>query len=556
MKLCRILLILSILLAVCGSFLIIGWWTVLFAIPLLKRTHKRFTAFGTARFADESDIAPNSNGLLVGQITISGRSVSKLFDPQVNSVDACNAFWGITKKRQVRVDAIHAAIFAPTGVGKGVSFVIPHGLTCDESTVFVDIKGEVAKATIEARKKMGHRVVLLDPFHVVTDTPDTFNPLDFIDADSPLAIDDCRALAEALVVRTGRESEPHWCDSAEINIAGITSFVVKHAPKEDRSLQTVRDLLTNPEELEAAINVMRQSPAWDGMLARMGNQLTHFKDKELASSLTTIGRFLRFLDTLAIAESTKTSNFDLADLLTGKMSMFLILPPEYMRTQSALLRMWIGSLLRAVVRGGLSNRRVHFVLDEAASLGHMDCLDDALALGRGYGVRTQWYFQSMAQLKKSFPEGQDQTLLSATTQVFFGVQDLPTAEYVSARLGEETIIIESGGTSTGQSHQASGSGTRGSTSYSVTTSDNWQQHAHKLLDPAQVLALGERIAITFTPGIPPIWTTLVRYYESGFSKPGRSAEMWSGAKMVVMCVSVFVAMSLAALCLLGMRFNH
>ena len=89
------------------------------------------------------------------------------------------------------------------------------------------------------------------------------------------------------------------------------------------------------------------------MMARMGNQLTYFKDKELASVMTTTNRFLRFLDTLAIAESTTTSSFDPKELRNGKMTVYLVLPPEHMRAQSPLLRMWIGSMLRAVVRGGL-----------------------------------------------------------------------------------------------------------------------------------------------------------------------------------------------------------
>ena len=57
---------------------------------------------------------------------------------------------------------------------------------------------------------MGHKVVVLDPFKVVTQTPDQFNVLDEIEADSPLAIDDARSLAEALVIRTGEEKDPHW----------------------------------------------------------------------------------------------------------------------------------------------------------------------------------------------------------------------------------------------------------------------------------------------------------------------------------------------------------
>ena len=438
---CRLLLILSVLVIICSIVLLLRWLGIVLLIVLfvmhVKRNRKPLTAHGTARWADESDIDLESRGLLIGRLSVRKHSIGRLFNPRVNSLDACMSFWGEKKNPLVRVNAIHTAVFAPTGVGKGVSFVIPHLLTCPESTVVVDFKGENYRATAKAREKMGHRIVALDPFHVVTETPDTFNPLVQIDANSPLAIDDCRALAESLVVRTGQEREPHWCDAAEMNIAGITSFVVQHAPPDDRSLQTVRDLLTNPAEMEAAINVMCQSPAWDGMLARMGYQLTHFKDKELASTLTTTGRFLRFLDTLAIAESTKRSSFDPADLLNGKTTVFLILPPEHMRTQSSLLRLWIGSILRAVIRGGLQEKnKVHFVLDESSSLGNMEQLSDALALGRGYGLRIQWYYQDCGQLKKCWPEGQDQNLLSNTTQVFFGVNDYPTAEYVSGAWGK------------------------------------------------------------------------------------------------------------------------
>ena len=72
----------------------------------------------------------------------------------------------------------------------------------------------------------------------------TFNPLDFIDKDSPTAIDECRDLAEALVIRTGQEKDPHWVDSAEAWISALTALVVHYGEPNDRSLQTVRTLLS------------------------------------------------------------------------------------------------------------------------------------------------------------------------------------------------------------------------------------------------------------------------------------------------------------------------
>src|SRR5262245_7492670 len=118
---------------------------------------------------------------------------------------------------------------------------------------------------------------------------------------------------------------------------------------------------------------------------------------------------------------------------------------------------------------------VQFVLDEAASLGHMEALGDALDKYRGYGVRLLLIYQSTGQLKLCWPEGQDQTLLSNVTQVFFGVNDYQTAEYVSSRLGEYTLVVASGGTSSGGSRQHSDTDPNTSLSTSWNSNDNWNQ---------------------------------------------------------------------------------
>jgi type IV secretion system protein VirD4 len=486
--------------------------------------------------------------------------LQELFSSRLPSKEACEQFLasiriGRKSKLQpalVRLpNAVHTAVFAPTGVGKGVSSVIPFVRATDESMVVVDFKGEIARLTAEHRRKaFGHQIVVLDLFKLVSQAPQTFNPLDFIRKDSPTAIDECRDLAEAVVIRTGQEKDPHWVDSAEAWIGALIALVVYYGEPNDRSLQTVRTLLSSPEKLEMAVKLMCASDAWDGMLARMGSQLTHYKDKELGSTLTTTSRFLRFLDTLAVSESTQTSSFNPDDLRRGKMTVYLILPPEHQRAQSPLLRMWIGSLLRAVVRGGLQEKnKVHFVLDEAASLGHMEALDDAVDKYRGYGVRLQFYYQSVSQLRKSFPDGQDQTLLSNVSQVFFGINDMPTAEYVSNRLGEETIVVRSGGTSSGHSRQYSKENS--SVTSSTNANDNWAQQGRKLLKPEEVLALSDRVAITFTPGVPPIWTTRIRYFEEPYlgRQPGRwerfkaMANVVSGSLILLLLMAGFLVMA-------------
>ena len=382
-KLARLMLIVTIV-ACCYCVVIVAMWAgglVYLAVPVVilafanRRKGGVYTAHGTARWATLSDLqyagmVGARRGPILGRVANDTKpsprkALDDLFNLRVSSKEACEQFFDSIRyfKRQTRYselvrlpNAVHTAIFAPTGVGKGVSCVIPFLQTSSESTVVVDFKGENFRLTAGHRQKVfGHQIVVLDPFKLVSQSPQTFNALDFIHKDSPTAIDECRDLAEALVIRTGQEKDPHWVDSAEAWISALTALVVHYGESNDRSLQTVRTLLSSPDKLEMAIKLMCASDAWDGMLARMGNQLTHFKDKELNSVMTTTGRFLRFLDTLAVADSTKTSSFDPADLRKGKMTVYLILPPEHMRAQSPLLRMWIGSLLRAVVREGLQS---------------------------------------------------------------------------------------------------------------------------------------------------------------------------------------------------------
>ena len=553
---CRALLIAGVIAtAYClayGAYLYPWPAAIVGAIALatqLKRHGAALFSHGTARWARPSDLERagmfGKTGINLGRIVTSRppfwRSLRELFMWSLPHSDACEAFVMSMRKlqpqsnvKEVRMNPVHTAVFAPTGVGKGVSLVIPFLLECPDSCVVIDPKGENAKLTADPRRKMGHKVVILDPFKVVTATPDTFNPLSVIDEASPLALDDCRAIAKEMVVRTGMEPDQHWNDNAESLIAAMSAAAL-FMEGEHRSVQTVRALLSDTTRRDFVLGKMRESSDWGGMLARLGSQIANLKDKELNGVLSTANRHTAFMDTLPIAESTKASSFDPAELRKGKVTVYLILPPEYLRSQSALLRLWIGSMLRACVKAGAGeSNKVHFVLDEAASLGRLEVLDDAVDKYRGYGVRLQFYYQSIGQLKKCWGnDGGDQTLLSNTAQVFFGVNDHQTAEYVSNRLGEETIVVESGGTSTGGSSQHDKRTGDGSTSTSWNANSNWSQIARRLLKPEEVTALNQRIAVTFYPGVPPICTALVRYYETrGNSRWRRlriKAEVWLAA---------------------------
>jgi type IV secretion system protein VirD4 len=242
MFVCRIIFILGMLCTLCLIALAcaqLPWGLTVAGIAYIgvkvaRKGYQTLSACGTARWADGDDLEragmlSGRSGLSVGRMSVSRptflRGLRGLFDMRIRSAAACGCFMLSMRKLPPPVVSVrlaracHILETAPTGAGKNTSFVTPFLRECPDSMVVVDFKGENYLLTADARRAMGHKVVVLDPFRVVTQTPDTFNPLDQIEAGNPLAIDDCRSLAEALVIRTGEEKDPHWSDSAELWIS-------------------------------------------------------------------------------------------------------------------------------------------------------------------------------------------------------------------------------------------------------------------------------------------------------------------------------------------------
>lgn len=336
------------------AFLLVGWPLSAFLIllvamaRLMRRRSEPVTTLGSARWSDEKELRHAgmlgaSSGLILGRIPKPTGLLERLTGSGGGSTEWVRA-----------PQSVHTMICGPTGSGKGVSFVIPTLQSNPDSMVVVDFKGELARiCAAYRRKRFGHRIVLLDRFQLVTSKPDSYNPMAQILRGDANAIADCADLANAVVVRPENQHERHWDDSAEAVIAAVAATVVGYGDAANRSLQTVRDIICRPEKLETAIQLMTESELWGGALAQMGGQLRYFAEKEKASVISSTLRHLRFLSTPAVAAGVAESSFDPCELRSGKMTVFLIIPPDRAHAQSGLLRYWVSSLLRASMRGGL-----------------------------------------------------------------------------------------------------------------------------------------------------------------------------------------------------------
>ncbi|MEL6519273.1 MAG: type IV secretory system conjugative DNA transfer family protein, partial [Pseudomonadota bacterium] len=382
---------------------------------------------GSARFASRKELKKHQggDGLLIGRNPHTGRLL--------------------------RYDGpAHLITLAPTRAGKGVGTVIPNLLGVDRSVLVIDPKGENARIAGDARRRLGTTHVL-DPFEVSGMLSAAYNPLDRLTPDSLDLGEDAASLTEALVMDpAGQVQEAHWNEEAKAILGGLIKFCVCHEDRDRRSLATVREYLTlPPDRLKALLELMQDSDAAGGLIARAANRFLGKADREAASVLSNAQRHTHFLDSPRIAKCLACSDFAFSDLRHRVTSVFLVLPPNRMDAYSRWLRLLVSQALQDIARDaeasvgaqGASQRikaPALFLLDEFAALGRLEAVERAMGLMAGYGLQLWPILQDMSQLRDLYGDRANTFIANAGVQQVFGVNDFETAKWLSQMIGQET----------------------------------------------------------------------------------------------------------------------
>ena len=314
---------------------------------------------------------------------------------------------------------------AGTGTGKGVSQVIPTALTYPGSMVIMDTKGEIAAVTARARRAMGQKVVILDPFG---GSSDALNPMESIHPASPDAYDQCKRIAA--MMRSGFLAEdPFWENVSEMIIAGTILFLATHIPRADRALPLLHRMWGVGDHLEEMLAAMRSCHLHGGAMAAAVRAYTEAPDKTRASILTTMRNMVGFMASPTAQRGLNGGWGLLNDIRERKpMTIYLRVPPHMLMGHSRILRLWIATILTTVaertIRPAIPDL---FLVDEAATLGRLDEILTASSLLRGYGLRTWTFWQSISQIEGIYGSRAGEILDNAGTLSMFGASNAASA---------------------------------------------------------------------------------------------------------------------------------
>jgi type IV secretion system protein VirD4 len=339
----------------------------------------------------------------------------------------------------------HVLIMASTRSGKGVTLIIPHLLRYRGSAFVLDPKGENAKATGRQRAALNQKVYYLDPFGISGKKPARFNPLSRFTPENMES--ESKALAAALFV-TKDDKRDHWTESGQQLLAALILFVYvsPQIPPNKKDLPTVRRRLLG--ELKETLEAMLHMDDADGLLHDLAFSFLETPAKEFGSIVSTAQRQTDILDNPAMIACLSASGagqeVDFKEWRRGTMTVYLCLSaPKF-----PVFNRW----LRLVVTSALDEMTdtldppplpVCFMLDELATLGHVQPVENAIGLAAGYGVQLLCVFQDVAQMRDLYKGRWASFIGNAGVRALFNLDDYDTAKYWSDFIGGRIVATHS-----------------------------------------------------------------------------------------------------------------
>ena len=560
------LLALTVVIALMGFLLSPVLGVIIVGLLLLaNRRSSRMAAstHGTAAFSGFADLCRagclfQRSGVLLGHAagmvppSLSFAVYSLLMFPLRRSADAVTIATMRSRKPaplSIRVpDRFpHLAVFASSGGGKSTCYAFPQLFDCPDSMVVLDSKGELCKGTAQYRHdQLGHEIIIIDPYGVTEGCGferSRFNPFDLFRGDENRVVDEARRIANSLVVKTGKETDQFWPEASATIITAIISFLAALARPGEATLNRMRDILSSPELMDQMLNVMMQSDACGGLLRRLAGQVMQFQGQTKASAYSVANSHVGFLDSLALAETLAESTFDPRAMLQRRCTIFICLPVDRRAELTGVQRVLISSFINMVFAAGEDpRRRVRFLLDEAATLGAMDSLYNAVQFGRSFGLRMMFLFQSTSQVERCFPESQRDDFFATVASVYASTSDYRTAKDVSDWMGQATVQArsEQHGRNWGGSRTSDTANPSRSTNWGGNSSTSFNEVGRSLLRPEEILQLPTHLAIVLLPNVRPIITVKVPYFARTDRKLRRRViDLLSGVVTIAVTLAVF-----------------
>ena len=328
---------------------------------------------------------------------------------------------------------------APPGSGKTQCNVFPNLLTWKGPAIVLDISGDIYEHTAGWRAANVGPVYKFSPLE--PESSHKYNPLTFVRNDPDYLWEDARLLAEMMIVPQF-SNDPFWENEARTVLTSAMAYTCYFNPPDQRPMHAVLDILFGGKAWEEMIMGMRMAVDLR-VMTQHASALSSMNDKTLSSVLQTARSSLGAWSGERIARATQRSDWSPMDLRSAASpTIYIYIRPNEVEAYLSLLRVFIGQHIRVLTAGAVPDRGsppILVMLDELPRLRYMAPVDEALNIGRKYGLRLWMFAQSVGQLQNAY-ENADGMLGSCAVRVFMNPSG---ADGLAEKLSEELGYVDS-----------------------------------------------------------------------------------------------------------------
>jgi type IV secretion system protein VirD4 len=328
---------------------------------------------------------------------------------------------------------------APPGSGKTQCNVFPNLLVWRGPSIVLDISGDIYEHSAAWRAANVGPVYKFNPLD--PENSHKYNPLTFVRAEPDYIWEDSRLLAEMMIVPSGA-ADPFWENEARTVLTSAIAYVCYSNSPAERPMYAVLDVLFGGKPWDDMIRGLKLAVDVR-VMTQHATSLSSMNEKTLSSVLQTARSSLGAWTGERVARATAHSDWSPLDLRSGaNPTIYISVRPNEVEAYLSLLRVFIGQHIRVLTGGPVPPRDappILVMLDELPRLRFMEPVDEALNIGRKYGLRLWMFAQSVGQFQTAYPNA-DGMLGSCAVRIYMNPSG---ADGLAERLSEELGYVDS-----------------------------------------------------------------------------------------------------------------
>lgn len=395
-------------------------------------------------------------------------------------------------------------VIGGSGTGKSRFVAKPNLLQANCSFVITDPSGELLETMGGFLERRGYEIRVFNL--VQMDHSNCYNPFNYIRNEEGV-LTMITALIKNTTPKGSSSNDPFWEKAETALLQALCFFLVSECNPWDRNFTNVMKLLRcaevkeGQEDYDSTLDILFKDLKERDPEHIAVRQYAVFKQaagKTAQSILVSCSVRLTVFNMQSITKLTSTDNIDLASMGDKQVALFCI-TPVVDTTFNFLVALMYTQLFETLYfhaetqcKGKRLPHHVRFILDEFANIGSIPEFSQKLATMRKYEISCTIIIQALSQIKAMYKDDWEVLLGNCDELLFLGGSDATTLEYISKKLGKETIRNINNSRSYGR---------QGSHSMS------YNKTGRELMTPDELNVMDNNNCILFIRGLHPFFTT-------------------------------------------------